>query len=108
MIESETVRPELAELEVADPPERWEALGFAVTGGQLSLGAVEIQLGVPGRGITAWRIRGIYPATTSIDGLASAPAGSAPAGSAPAGRTPGAGPSVGASAGATAAPTVPR
>jgi hypothetical protein len=86
--ESATVRPELAWLEVADPPERWEALGFAVGGGQFSLGGVNIQLGVDGRGIIAWGIRGIDPATTSIDGLPSTPADSAPADSAPADSTP--------------------
>jgi Glyoxalase-like domain len=65
--------PELAELEVADPPRRWEALGFEVSDRQLHLGAVRVTLGVEGRGIARWAVRGIEE-TTDIDGLPTVPA----------------------------------
>jgi hypothetical protein len=62
-------RPELAELEIGDPPEQWAALGFEVSPtGAIELGGVKLQLGLPGDGITAWTLRGIA-ATDSIDGL---------------------------------------
>jgi hypothetical protein len=38
-------RPELDEIVLADPPEAWEALGFTVQDGTISLGGVRIQLG---------------------------------------------------------------
>jgi hypothetical protein len=38
-------RPELAGLRIADPPDRWQALGFAVEQGQLELGGVAVELG---------------------------------------------------------------
>jgi hypothetical protein len=61
-------RPELGALSLSDRPERWEELGFAVRDGVLELGGVRIELGVPGTGITAWRVRGIEP-VDEIDGL---------------------------------------
>jgi hypothetical protein len=61
-------RPELAALTIADPPERWQALGFAVDGDRLELGGIAIMLGGPGRGITSWSLRNIGPAA-DIDGL---------------------------------------
>ncbi len=71
-------RPELAALHVADPPERWRALGFAVDDGRLVLGAVELVLGealsarAGAAGIAAWTLRHVAPDTTLIDGLATA------------------------------------
>ncbi len=62
-------RPELAGLRLADPPEAWGRLGFSVQGSRLRLGGVELELGVPGRGIVGWTLRGV-PAVSSIDGLA--------------------------------------
>lgn len=62
-------RPELVALEIADPPERWEALGFSVSPDQVvELGGVSLKLGADGEGIVAWTLRGIDP-TSSIDGL---------------------------------------
>ena len=37
--------PQLAGLAIADPPERWAALGFAVRDGRVALGGVSIELG---------------------------------------------------------------
>jgi hypothetical protein len=62
-------RPELAALTIADPPEAWERLGFAVDQGRLILGGITVQLGAAGTGITGWSIRGLPPDTASIDGL---------------------------------------
>jgi hypothetical protein len=60
--------PELAELTVADAPERWSALGFDVADGSLDIGMVRIWLGAPGEGITSWSLRRVN-ASGSIDGL---------------------------------------
>jgi hypothetical protein len=63
-------RPQLAELAIADPPERWQALGFTVGGdATLTVGPITITLGAPGEGITAWTIRGIAAGITDLDGL---------------------------------------
>jgi hypothetical protein len=62
--------PLLAGLEVADPPERWRALGFAVDAGErIALGGVVVQLGASGEGITGWTLTGVAGAG-DIDGLA--------------------------------------
>jgi hypothetical protein len=61
--------PTLTALHLADPPERWEALGFEVQDGHVDLGGVRLHLGGAGRGITAWTISGV---DTDVDGLASA------------------------------------
>jgi hypothetical protein len=66
-------RPELTELQIADPPERWEALGFTVGGHQMTLGAIQVRLGAQGQGITRWAIDGIR-VTDAIDGLSTTPA----------------------------------
>jgi len=64
-----SIRPELVALEIADPPERWEALGFSVSAEQvIELGGVRLRLGADGEGIVSWTLRGIDE-TTSIDGL---------------------------------------
>jgi catechol 2,3-dioxygenase-like lactoylglutathione lyase family enzyme len=62
-------RPALLALSVADAPERWEALGFAVSDGRIELGGVSLHLGAPGRGIAGWTLCGVAP-TGDIDGLA--------------------------------------
>lgn len=62
-------RPGLAELRIADPAARWEALGFSVRGEQVELGGVQIVLGGPGRGITHWAIHGLHGEVADIDGL---------------------------------------
>jgi hypothetical protein len=72
------------ELTVADPPEAWSALGFAVEGETCVVGELRIRLaGVDaGRGLSGWSLRGIESA--DLDGLATArsdrepPAASAP------------------------------
>jgi hypothetical protein len=52
-------RPVLAALTLADPPDRWRALGFAVgVDGRFVLGGVELASGRPGHGITGWEVRG--------------------------------------------------
>jgi hypothetical protein len=60
---------QLAELTIADPPERWRELGFSVSdAGQLDVGGVRLQLGGAGAGITSWALRGAQTDGT-IDGL---------------------------------------
>jgi hypothetical protein len=80
---------ELAALRVADPPERWQALGFTVAGSSMWLGGIEVELGVAGRGIVGWRLRGT-DSGPEIDGLPTEGAGPLPendAGSHPNGST---------------------
>jgi hypothetical protein len=67
------VKVELAELAVADPPERWADLGFAVSGSCLDLGGVRVRLGVAGEGIVSWTLRGVEAG--EIDGLVTHAAG---------------------------------
>lgn len=50
--------PALAALAVADSPERWSALGFAVVDDAVVLDGLSIELGGPGRGITGWTLAG--------------------------------------------------
>lgn len=59
----------MAEIALADEPERWEALGFAVDDGSLQLGTVHIALAGRGadRGILGWSLRDI--ASAELDGL---------------------------------------
>jgi hypothetical protein len=64
------VGPHLAALAVADPPERWAALGFAVRDGCVALGGVSIELGGSGSGISGWTLAGADVAfARDIDGL---------------------------------------
>jgi hypothetical protein len=56
----------LLALALADPPERWRALGFAVADGSCSMGEVSLQLGSPGEGITGWAVTGV---DSVLDGL---------------------------------------
>jgi hypothetical protein len=60
--------PTLSEVAIADPPERWAALGFAVEDSRAVLGGMQLRFGVEGRGITSWSMTGIG-AITEIDGL---------------------------------------
>ena len=61
--------PELAELVIADPPERWRELGFDVDDeGHMDIGGVRVRLGAEGSGITAWSLMRVN-AMGSIDGL---------------------------------------
>jgi len=64
--------PELVGLALADPPERWEALGFSVEDGVCPVGGVDVQLGAPGRGITGWAVTGLKAV---LDGLPEAAVG---------------------------------
>jgi hypothetical protein len=59
----------IEELVLADEPERWAALGFAVDGDVVQLGAVRLRLAGEdaGRGIVGWSLCGI--ASTELDGL---------------------------------------
>jgi hypothetical protein len=66
---SSSTRAELVALEVGDPPEAWEALGFSVSPDRaIELGGVRLQLGADGGGIVSWTLRGI-DRTDAIDGL---------------------------------------
>jgi hypothetical protein len=57
------------ELVLADEPERWAGLGFAVVAGCCQLGTVRVRLagGGAGRGIVSWSLRAI--ASVELDGL---------------------------------------
>ena len=51
--------PHLTALAIADPPDAWRALGFAVASdGGCRIGEVTLALGGAGRGITGWRVEG--------------------------------------------------
>jgi hypothetical protein len=51
-------RVELAGLTIADVPERWRELGFAVgDGDRCPIGGVDCTLGAAGKGITGWTLR---------------------------------------------------
>lgn len=64
------VRPAFAKLALADPPDRWRALGFAVgDDGRFTLGGVELRLGSAGQGITGWTVTGA-PGLDAALGLA--------------------------------------
>jgi hypothetical protein len=56
---------ELRGLCVADPPERWAALGFSVADSSVVVGGVVLRLGCEGRGIVAWSLSG----GARVDGL---------------------------------------
>jgi hypothetical protein len=61
--------PSIDELTVADPPDAWRALGFAVDGDLCLLGEVRIRLAGrdAGKGLIGWALREI--AATELDGL---------------------------------------
>ncbi len=62
------MRPELRALELADPPDAWEALGFTVDDGAVSLDGLSLRLGGPGEGIVSWTLAGISE-RVDLDGL---------------------------------------
>ncbi len=66
------MRPSLLSLGLADPPERWQALGFTVVDGVCALGGVSLQLGASGHGITGWAVSGL---DSELDGLPNLPPG---------------------------------
>lgn len=70
-------RPELAALQIADPPAAWAALGFTTTDGVTALGGVELWLDATGRGITGWTLRHLAR-TGDIDGLPTGVTGDPP------------------------------
>ena len=72
------MRVELRALRLADPPERWEALGFDVSDASCDLGGVRLQPGARGSGITGWTLSGIAVGTREIDGLETEVAGEVP------------------------------
>jgi hypothetical protein len=63
--------PTIDELVLADEPERWSALGFAVTDGCCELGAVRLTFTEPapesGHGLLSWSLRDLRE--TDLDGL---------------------------------------
>lgn len=61
-------RPELVSLSLADPPERWQALGFGVGGGAMRVGELTLELGAPGDGIVGCSLRGVEEGA-DLDGL---------------------------------------
>jgi hypothetical protein len=64
------VRATIDELTVADAPEKWSALGFAVEGETCVLGQVRVRLagGEAGSGLVGWSLRDVD--STELDGLA--------------------------------------
>jgi hypothetical protein len=60
------------QIDLADDPGRWEALGFAVSDGAVQLGTVRLALvgSDGGRGILRWSLRGLTD--TALDGLPTA------------------------------------
>lgn len=66
------VAPTIDELRVADTPEAWRAVGFAVDGDTCVLGDVRIRLRAqgPGKGLIGWSLREVE--TTELDGLPTA------------------------------------
>jgi len=51
--------PELVALHIADPPELWRALGFAVADDAFFVSGVRHQLAADGVGLTSWELGGI-------------------------------------------------
>lgn len=76
--------PTIDELTVADPPDAWAALGFAVEGDACVLDGVRIRLAGPdaGRGLVRWSLRDA--ASTELDGLPTERSERRPPGEAPA------------------------
>jgi hypothetical protein len=74
----ELAGPTIDELLIADEPERWAELGFAVADGCCQLGAVRLRLAGrgAGRGILGWSLRAI--ASEQLDGLPTTRSSSSP------------------------------
>ncbi len=68
----------IAEITLADEPERWEALGFAVSDAAVQLGLVRVVLvgADAGQGVIGWSLRGI--AGVELDGLPTSPSDATP------------------------------
>ncbi|HEX7609400.1 MAG TPA: hypothetical protein VF380_01895 [Solirubrobacteraceae bacterium] len=64
--------PTIDELTIADEPERWAALGFALDGETSRIGAVTLRFAGarPGTGIAGWSLREV--SRTELDGLPTA------------------------------------
>jgi catechol 2,3-dioxygenase-like lactoylglutathione lyase family enzyme len=70
----------IAELEIADEPERWSALGFAVEDDRCRIGAVDLRFAgrEAGRGLVRWQLRELLAhdgdpgAEPDLDGLPTA------------------------------------
>jgi hypothetical protein len=72
-------RPRLVELDVADGPEAWRALGFSVDGaGRCRVGTTDLVLGGGTGGLRGWALEGAIPAADGIDGVPTAVADSEP------------------------------
>ncbi|MBV9309196.1 MAG: hypothetical protein JOZ73_00080 [Solirubrobacterales bacterium] len=56
----------LSALRIADDPDRWRALGFELHDAAAAVGAVTLELGAEGSGITAWAVDGLLQ---ELDGL---------------------------------------
>jgi hypothetical protein len=73
--------PTIDELVLADEPERWSALGFAVTGSCCELGAVRLTFTEPGtesgHGLLGWSLRDLQQAGLDggLDGLSTTRSG---------------------------------
>jgi hypothetical protein len=76
--------PTIDELTVADPPDVWSALGFAVDGDACAVGEVRIRLAGAGegKGLCGWSLREIGSA--ELDGLPTTRSERPPPGEAPA------------------------
>jgi hypothetical protein len=77
------VAPELDHLVVADPPDAWEAAGFAVgPDGTCQVGSVAVRLvgREAGKRIVGWSLRGVPEGTDDVDGLPTTVAPSTAAG----------------------------
>ncbi len=75
--------PTIDELTVADAPDAWSALGFALEGDTCVLGDVRIRLAGPdaGRGLVGWSLRDV--GGTELDGLLTARSDRQPPGERP-------------------------
>ena len=60
----------ISSLQIADPPEAWDDLGFVVTGARSQVGTVVHDLGAAGKGVVGWTLDGA--ASDDMDGLPTA------------------------------------
>jgi hypothetical protein len=58
--------PSLTALQIADPPEHWAALGFAIDGERFCVGGVELVFGGDQGGVVTWAVSGLQ---APLDGL---------------------------------------
>jgi hypothetical protein len=72
-------RPRLVELDIADAPEAWRALGFAVDhAGRCRVGTTDLVLAGGSAGLRGWALEGAIPAADGIDGVPTAVAEAEP------------------------------